>query len=100
MWQPNRDAIRRLNTSTVLVFNASFVATHSCLSSSTPMKLSFFVPASLLTLASLALAEGEASDVLSLTAATFESALANEPLVLVEFFAPWSVPSIANRNPY
>lgn len=29
------------------------------------------------------------SDVLSLTAADFESTVNSEPLILVEFFAPW-----------
>jgi len=48
----------------------------------------FSTPASLLALAALALAEG-ASDVLSLTAATFESTVNAEPMILVEFFAPW-----------
>lgn len=44
--------------------------------------------ASVLALATFATAEG-ASDVLSLTADTFESAVNPEPLILVEFFAPW-----------
>ncbi|KIM46139.1 hypothetical protein M413DRAFT_16878 [Hebeloma cylindrosporum] len=48
----------------------------------------FSTPASLLALAVVALAEG-ASDVLSLTAATFESTVNSEPIILVEFFAPW-----------
>ncbi|KAG2013608.1 disulfide isomerase [Coprinopsis cinerea AmutBmut pab1-1] len=46
------------------------------------------VPASFLTLASLVFAEA-ASDVISLTAANFESSVNSEPLLLVEFFAPW-----------
>lgn len=50
------------------------------------MRLS--TPASLLALAVVALAE-DASDVLSLTAATFESTVNAESMVLVEFFAPW-----------
>jgi len=48
----------------------------------------FSTPASLLALAIVALAE-DASDVLSLTAATFEPIVNAEPLILVEFFAPW-----------
>jgi len=47
------------------------------------------VPASFLTLASLVFASEAPSDVLTLTASTFESSLENEPLVLVEFYAPW-----------
>jgi protein disulfide-isomerase A1 len=50
------------------------------------MRLS--TPASLLALAAVAFAEGP-SDVLSLTAATFESSVNAEPIILVEFFAPW-----------
>ncbi|TFK23265.1 disulfide isomerase [Coprinopsis marcescibilis] len=45
-------------------------------------------PASILALASLALAEA-ASDVLSLTSADFEGKISSESLLLVEFFAPW-----------
>jgi protein disulfide-isomerase A1 len=41
-----------------------------------------------LSLASYVLADGD-SDVLSLTAANFESSISSEPLILVEFFAPW-----------
>ncbi|KAF6762274.1 disulfide isomerase [Ephemerocybe angulata] len=44
--------------------------------------------ASFLALASLAAAEAD-SDVLNLTSANFESTVSAEPLVLVEFFAPW-----------
>lgn len=44
--------------------------------------------ASLIALASLAAAEG-ASDVLSLNAGNFDSSVTPEPLILVEFFAPW-----------
>jgi len=44
--------------------------------------------ASVFALASLAVAE-DASDVLSLTAGTFDSSVNPEPLILVEFFAPW-----------
>jgi protein disulfide-isomerase A1 len=43
---------------------------------------------SLIALAFLATAES-ASDVLSLTAANFDSSVKPEPLILVEFFAPW-----------
>ncbi|KAF8974519.1 disulfide isomerase [Flammula alnicola] len=48
----------------------------------------FSTPVSLLALAAVVLAN-EASDVISLTAATFESTVNAEPLILVEFFAPW-----------
>ncbi|KAF9057611.1 disulfide isomerase [Panaeolus papilionaceus] len=48
----------------------------------------FTTPASLLAFAALVLAEGT-SDVISLTAATFEDTVSAEPLMLVEFFAPW-----------
>ena len=48
----------------------------------------FIRPASVLALAILALAEQD-SDVLSLTTSTFEAAVNPEPLMLVEFFAPW-----------
>jgi len=44
--------------------------------------------ASLLALASLVFADAD-SDVLSLTAKNFEESVASEPLMLVEFFAPW-----------
>lgn len=44
--------------------------------------------ASILALASLVFADAD-SDVLSLTAKTFEESVATEPLMLVEFFAPW-----------
>ncbi|TFK43487.1 protein disulfide isomerase [Crucibulum laeve] len=49
---------------------------------------SLSAPASLLALATLVLGEA-ASDVLSLTTADFESSVADAPLMLVEFFAPW-----------
>lgn len=49
---------------------------------------SLISPASLLVLAAFVVAE-DASDVLSLTAATFASSVDPEPLILVEFFAPW-----------
>lgn len=53
------------------------------------MRLStFFQAVSALTLAALVTAEGP-SDVLDLTAANFESSVNPEPLILVEFFAPW-----------
>ncbi|KAF8639921.1 hypothetical protein AX17_001172 [Amanita inopinata Kibby_2008] len=50
------------------------------------MRLS--VPASLLAFATLAFAVTD-SDVISLTAATFDDLVKPEPLILVEFFAPW-----------
>ncbi len=46
--------------------------------------------ASLLALASLVFADAD-SDVISLTAKNFEESVAAEPLMLVEFFAPWYV---------
>jgi len=53
------------------------------------MRLSYFIrAASAFTLAALVAAEG-ASDVLDLKADTFESSVNPEPLILVEFFAPW-----------
>jgi thiol-disulfide isomerase/thioredoxin len=54
---------------------------------------SILSPASVVALASLILADA-ASDVLSLTASTFQSSVNTEPLILVEFFAPWYEPSI------
>jgi len=45
-------------------------------------------PVCLLALASLVLGEA-ASDVLKLTSATFDETIGNNPLMLVEFFAPW-----------
>lgn len=44
--------------------------------------------ACLLSLAAFVVGDA-ASDVLSLKAADFEAAVAAEPLLLVEFFAPW-----------
>jgi protein disulfide-isomerase A1 len=41
-----------------------------------------------LALATFAAADN-ASDVLQLTATDFEKSLADEPLMLVEFYAPW-----------
>jgi protein disulfide-isomerase A1 len=53
------------------------------------MRLLPFIPAaSAFVLATLVAAEG-ASDVLDLKADTFESSVNPEPLILVEFFAPW-----------
>lgn len=46
--------------------------------------------ASILALASFVFAEAD-SDVISLTAKNFEESVAAEPLMLVEFFAPWYV---------
>jgi hypothetical protein len=48
----------------------------------------FSSPACLLALAALVAAD-EASDVISLTAQTFQSTVDAEPIALVEFFAPW-----------
>lgn len=52
------------------------------------MRLSFIPAASAIVLASFAAAEG-ASDVLNLKASNFASSVDPEPLILVEFFAPW-----------
>ncbi|KAF8195847.1 protein disulfide isomerase [Mycena galopus ATCC 62051] len=53
------------------------------------MRLSTLFAPSLLALVSVVLADDEVpSDVVSLTAATFSS-INTEPLILVEFFAPW-----------
>jgi protein disulfide-isomerase A1 len=53
------------------------------------MRLSTFIPAaSAFAFAALVAAEGT-SDVLDLKADTFESSVNPEPLILVEFFAPW-----------
>ena len=48
----------------------------------------FSTPAALLAFLTTVLAN-ETSDVISLTASTFESSVNAEPLILVEFFAPW-----------
>lgn len=48
----------------------------------------FSTPACLLALAALVAAD-ETSDVISLTAQTFESTVETESIALVEFFAPW-----------
>ncbi|KAL4075823.1 thioredoxin-like protein [Scleroderma citrinum] len=57
------------------------------------MRISSFVSAaSAVALASLATAEGDAekpSDVISITQETFETTVNLEPLILVEYFAPW-----------
>jgi len=52
------------------------------------MRFSSLTPVSLCALAAFVVADG-ASDVLSLTSATFASSVNPEPLLLVEFFAPW-----------
>lgn len=48
----------------------------------------FSTPVCLLAFAALVSAD-EASDVISLTAQTFQSIVEAEPIMLVEFFAPW-----------
>lgn len=48
----------------------------------------FSTPAAFLAFLTVVLAN-EASDVISLTASTFESTVNAESLILVEFFAPW-----------
>lgn len=59
------------------------------------MRFSSFVSAaSAVAVASLVVADTDAdnvSDVLSVTQDTFESTVIPEPLILVEFFAPWFV---------
>jgi protein disulfide-isomerase A1 len=52
------------------------------------MRLSTFLSPALLALSAITAAEGT-SDVVSLTSANFESVVNPEPLILVEFFAPW-----------
>ena len=49
---------------------------------------SLITPAAFLAAASLALASDD-SDVLNLVASNFDSVVNDEPLILVEFFAPW-----------
>ncbi|PBK69670.1 disulfide isomerase [Armillaria solidipes] len=55
------------------------------------MRYSFLAPALALAFASSVFADADAlpSDVLSLTAADFDDIVNPEPLILVEFFAPW-----------
>jgi hypothetical protein len=48
-------------------------------------------------LATLVAAEG-ATDVLALTTAEFEKSIAEEPLMLVEFYAPWYVLKNMNKE--
>jgi len=59
------------------------------------MRISSFVSAaSAVALASLATADGDTekpSDVINITQETFETTVNPEPLILVEFFAPWYV---------
>lgn len=52
----------------------------------------------LLSLAALLATAASASDVLDLTSSTFNDAVAG-PLALVEFFAPWLVPSSYSNIP-
>nr|BAH80467.1 putative protein disulfide isomerase [Lentinula edodes] len=52
------------------------------------MRLSILSPALAVAFASYALAQ-DASDVLTLTTSDFSAKVDNEPLILVEFFAPW-----------
>lgn len=54
------------------------------------MRLSILSPVLAVAFASYAAAQ-DASDVLTLTASDFSSHVDNEPLILVEFFAPWLV---------
>ncbi|KAF7292446.1 Protein disulfide isomerase [Mycena chlorophos] len=53
------------------------------------MRFNAFVAPSILALASLVLADDTPSDVIRLTASTFLPLVEAEPLILVEFFAPW-----------
>jgi protein disulfide-isomerase A1 len=59
------------------------------------MRFTTFVSAaSAVALASLVAADADAekpSDVINITQETFESTVNPEPLILVEFFAPWYV---------
>lgn len=52
------------------------------------MRRSIISSALALVLASFALAD-EPSDVINLTASDFDAEVLSEPLILVEFFAPW-----------
>ena len=52
-------------------------------------EMRFTSAASLLALAGLAYADDASSDVISLTSSNFLSVVNKEPLMLVEFFAPW-----------
>jgi hypothetical protein len=54
----------------------------------TPYTMRFSTPVFLLAFAALVAAD-EASDVISLTAQTFQSTVDAESIMLVEFFAPW-----------
>ena len=51
------------------------------------MRFSLLVSSSVALLASLVAAD--ASDVVSLTSENFDAVVKPEPLILVEFFAPW-----------
>ena len=54
------------------------------------MRLAAFLsPISILAFAAGALADDAPSDVISLTNVDFDSVVNSEPLILVEFFAPW-----------
>ena len=54
------------------------------------MRLTAFLsPISILVFAAGALADDAPSDVISLTNVDFDSVVNVEPLILVEFFAPW-----------
>lgn len=61
--------------------------------------LSLVSVASAIALASLASADvAESSDVLVLTKDTFTSAVNSEPLILVEFYAPWYLSIVLLRE--
>lgn len=66
------------------------VASSAPSSSTSSTTMRFVSGAALLALAGLAYAD-EPSDVLSLTSSNFLSVVNKESLMLVEFFAPWSV---------
>ena len=63
------------------------------------MRLLTAIPATAIAFAALVVAEG-ASDVLDLKGDTFESSVNPEPLILVEFFAPWSVFLHSTNHPH
>jgi hypothetical protein len=70
----------RLKSASALYFSSCFTTHHTAMRFSTPVCL--------LAFAALVAAD-EVSDVISLTAKTFQSTVDAEPITLVEFFAPW-----------
>lgn len=58
----------------------------------------YLTTASLFALIAFAIADETLSDVISLSAADFETVVNAEPLALVEFFAPWSALQISTSS--